>query len=567
MNLRRVLESRLDAALRAAGVSQGSAQLAPAARPEFGDYQANGIMAAAKRSGRNPRELAAAVIDAAQLDDMAAAVEIAGPGFINVRLRDSFMAATLASGALLEAEPERRRIVVDYSSVNLIKEMHVGHLRSTIIGDALCRIFEALGHDVVRQNHVGDWGTQFGMVLAYLDETGASSELLADLEEFYIAAKRRFDADVDFAHRARQRVVALQSGDPETLRLWRRFIEISLSHCDAVYRRLGVSLRREHVHGESAYNDDLPQIVDALRQRGLLEESQGAKCVFLDEFKGRDGSPLPVIVQKSDGGYLYATTDLAGVRYRCGTLHADRVLIVVGAEQNLHLRQVFAVAGRAGFSSAECRLEHVAFGMMLGRDGRKFSTREGGAVKLLALLDEAEERAFALVTSKNPEVAEAERRAIARVVGVGALKYADLSKNRTSNYTFDWDQMLSFEGNTAPYLQYAYTRIQSLFRRAGTAPEALSAAPQIVDATERQLALNLLRLQEVVEQAAEDAMPHYLCTHLYELAASYMQFYERCPVLTAEAARRDSRLTLCRRTAEALQTGLSLLGIDTIDRM
>jgi arginyl-tRNA synthetase len=567
MNLRRLIETRLDAALRAAGVSDGSAQLAPAARPEFGDYQANGIMAAAKRGGRNPRELAAAVIGAAQLDDVAAALEMAGPGFINVRLRDGFMAAALASAALLEAAPERKRIVVDYSSVNLIKEMHVGHLRSTIIGDALCRIFEALGHDVDRQNHVGDWGTQFGMVLAYLDETGASSELLADLEEFYIAAKRRFDADVDFAHRARQRVVALQSGDPETLRLWRRFIEISLSHCDAVYERLGVSLRREHVHGESAYNDDLPLVVDALQQRGLLEESQGAKCVFLEEFKGRDGSPLPVIVQKSDGGYLYATTDLAGVRYRCGTLRADRVLIVVGAEQNLHLRQVFAVAERAGFSSAACQLEHVAFGMMLGRDGRKFSTREGGAVKLLALLDEAEERAFALVTSKNPELTETERRAISRVVGVGALKYADLSKNRTSNYTFDWDQMLSFEGNTAPYLQYAYTRIQSLFRRAGTAPEAFTAAPQIVDPTERQLALNLLRLQEVVEQAAADAMPHYLCTHLYELAASYMQFYERCPVLSAEAALRDSRLTLCRRTAEALQTGLSLLGINTIDRM
>jgi arginyl-tRNA synthetase len=506
-------------------------------------------------------------VAAARLDDLAAKVDVAGPGFINVTLRDDYLARRLRDAALITPVPQLQTIVVDYSSVNLIKEMHVGHLRSTIIGDALCRIFEALGHTVIRQNHVGDWGTQFGMVLAHLEDTGASSELLSDLERFYIDAKQRFDADVDFAQRARQRVVALQSGDPDTLHLWRRFIEISLSHCDAVYARLGVTLRREDIHGESAYNDDLPQIVADLDAQGLLEDSQGAKCVFLDEFTGRDGSPLPVIVQKSDGGYLYATTDLAGVRYRCGKLHADRVLIVVGAEQNLHLRQVFALARRAHFARPECSLEHVPFGNMLNKDGRKFSTRAGGAVKLMDLLDEAEERAFALVTSKSPDTPDADRRAIARVVGIGALKYADLSKNRTTNYVFDWNQMLSFDGNTAPYLQYAYSRICSLFRRADIERMTFEAEPAIGEAPERELALNLLRLQEVIEQAAQDAMPHYLCTHLYALAASYMQFYERCPVLTADPAVRLGRLALCKRTADALAAGLGLLGIETVERM
>jgi arginyl-tRNA synthetase len=568
MNLRAEIEARIERALRSLGVDDAPAQVVPAARPEFGDYQVNGIMSAAKRLGRKPRELATATVAAAALDDLAERADVAGPGFINVTLRDDYIAARLGADRLeLQTSAAPQTIVVDYSSVNLIKEMHVGHLRSTIIGDALCRIFEALGHRVIRQNHVGDWGTQFGMVLAHLEETGASSELLSDLEAFYVAAKQRFDSDVAFAHRARQRVVALQSGDPDTLRLWQRFIEISLSHCDAVYTRLGVSLNREHVRGESAYNEDLPEIVQALERQGLLEDSQGAKCVFLDEFKGRDGSPLPVIVQKSDGGYLYATTDLAGVRHRCGTLRADRVLVVVGAEQSLHLRQVFAVARRAGFARPECRLEHVPFGNMLNKDGRKFSTRAGGTVKLMELLDEAEERAYALVTSKTPELSQQERREIARVVGVGALKYADLSKNRTTNYVFDWDQMLSFDGNTAPYLQYAYTRIRSLFRRAGIDPDGASAAPRVGDPAERRLALQLLRLQEVVEQAAADAMPHYVCTHLYEIAASYMQFYERCPVLNADAAVRDARLALCRRTGDALDAGLALLGIETIERM
>jgi arginyl-tRNA synthetase len=568
MNLRREIEARIDAALHEADACDASAQLVPAARPEFGDYQANGIMTAAKGAGRNPRELATAVAAAARLDDIAETVEIAGPGFINVKLRHDFIASALGAGVpLISTVSNPETIVVDYSSVNLIKEMHVGHLRSTIIGDALCRMLEALGHTVIRQNHVGDWGTQFGMVLTYLEETGASSELLSDLEQFYVTAKQRFDTDVDFAHRARGRVVALQSGDPDTLRLWHRFLEISLSHCDAVYDRLGVSLTRDHIRGESAYNDDLPLIVEELRQKNLLADSQGAKCVFLDEFKGRDGSPLPVIVQKSDGGYLYATTDLAGVRYRCRSLNADRVLIVVEARQSLHLRQVFAVAERAGFSRPECRLEHVPFGSVLGKDGRKLSTRDGGVVKLMDLLDEAEDRALTLVTSKNPDLPQHERTAIARVVGIGALKYADLSKNRTSNYTFDWDQMLSFDGNTAPYLQYAYTRIRSLFRRAGIDPESVTAKPLINEPAERQLGLNLLRMQEIIEQAAADAMPHYICTHLYELASSYMQFYEQCPVLTADPAIRDSRLALCRYTADALKTGLGLLGIATIERM
>lgn len=566
MNMRQLLEQRLDDALVRIGVAGAGAQVATAARPEFGDYQANGMMGAAKREGRKPRELAQAVVAAATLDDIVEAPEIAGPGFINLRLRPEFLSSALGT-ALAGPAPETQTIVIDYSAPNLAKEMHVGHLRSTILGDAMARILDHLGHDVIRQNHLGDWGTQFGMLLAHLEETGAASDELADLEQFYVAAKQRFDSDVEFADRARRRVVALQSGDPDTHALWRQFIDISVAHCDAVYRRLDVTLRHTHIRGESAYNDDIPEVLEQLRKQGLLEESQGAQCVYLDQFKARDGEPLPLIVRKSDGGYLYASTDLAAVRYRCRTLRADRVLYVVGTEQSLHFQQVFAVARRAGFCSEQTSLEHIQHGSILGKDGRKFSTREGGTVKLVALLDEAEQRAYTLVSEKSPGLDEAERRNIAHAVGIGALKYADLSKNRISNYVFDWDQMLSFDGNTAPYLQYAYTRIRSLFRRGGVDPATLEGEPAISEEPERQLAVNLMRLQEVLEQVVVDVMPSHLCTYLHALAASYMQFYERCPVLSAGQAQRRSRLLLCRRTADTLQLGLRLLGIETVERM
>lgn len=567
MNLKQNLSERVGAALTAAAGEPAPPVVQVAARPEFGDYQANGVMGAAKRGKRNPRELAAEVVAQADLGGLAAAVEIAGPGFLNITLDDSFLASALDREPLIEAAGHPLRIVVDYSAPNLAKEMHVGHLRSTIIGDAMARILEALGNTVLRQNHVGDWGTQFGMLVTFLNETGANSEELADLESFYRQAKARFDGDSEFADRSRRAVVGLQSGDPEILDRWRRFIRISLSHCETVYRRLDTTLRPEHVMAESAYNDDLGNVVADLDAAGLLEESDGARCVFLEGFTGKSGDPLPLIVQKSDGGYLYATTDLAAVRHRAGTLAADRVLYFTDARQALHFRQVFAAAERAGFSRPDMKLEHHPFGAMLGTDGKPFRTRAGEVVKLTELLDEAEARALALVTEKNPDLDDAERREIARVVGIGAVKYADLSKNRTSDYVFDWDQMLSFDGNTAPYLQYAYARIQSVFRRGGIDPASLDGEVVIGEPTEHALAVLLLRLQETLEQVAEDGLPHMLCAYLYDLAAAFTRFYEACNVLNAEPAVKASRLRLCRRTAETLKTGLGLLGIETVERM
>jgi arginyl-tRNA synthetase len=567
MNLKRLLNERLAAALQASLGEPAPAVLQQAARPEFGDYQANGVMGAAKRTRQNPRALAEAVLANADLGGIADRSEIAGPGFINVTLNDDFLARVVEQEPPLMSLAERERVVVDYSSPNLAKEMHVGHLRSTIIGDALARVLEALGHHVVRQNHVGDWGTQFGMLLTFLDESGANSELLADLEDFYRAAKARFDSDTDFAERSRRTVVGLQRGDPAIREQWQRFIDLSLSHCQELYDRLGVTLTPADVMAESAYNDDLAQVVRALTEQGLLRESDGARCVFLDEFKGKDGEVLPLIVQKTDGGYLYATTDLAAIRYRADRLQADRVLYLTDARQALHFRQVFAVAQRAGFVRPGMRLEHHPFGAMLGADGKPFKTREGAVVKLTELLDEAEARALAVVGSKNPDLPEAERREIARVVGIGAVKYADLSKNRGSDYVFDWDQMLSFEGNTAPYLQYAYTRVRSIFRRGGIDENALTGSIVLQAPEEHALAVALLRLQETVEQVADDAHPHYLCAYLYELATQFSRFYEACPILNADEAVRASRLLLCRRTAETLSLGLGLLGIETVERM
>ena len=420
------------------------------------------------------------------------------------------------------------------------------------------------GYDVVRQNHVGDWGTGFGRLVAHLNDTGEDSEALGDLERFYTEASTRFDGDPAFADRARQVVVDLQSGDAETLARWRRYIDISMSHCQAVYERLGVSLRPEHVRGESAYNDDLDDIVDDLSAKELLTEDEGALCAFLDEFRGKDGEVVPIIVRKSDGGYLYHSTDLAAVRYRTGALQAERVLYIVDARQSLHFRQLFALARQAGYDRG-VSLEHHPFGMMLGPDGRPFKTREGSGTRLLDFLDEATERARELVQAKNPALGAQEMDRVARAVGIGAVKYADLSKNRTGDYVFDWHAMMSFEGNTAPYLQYAYARIQSLFERGGVDAASLTGMPTIREPEEHALALQLARFQETLEQVAGTVMPHHLCTYLYDLAASFMRFYENCPVLDSDA--RDDRLLLCRHTAATLSRGLNLLGIETVERM
>jgi arginyl-tRNA synthetase len=569
MNVRALIGERIEAALAETGNPGAPALVQPASRPEFGDYQANGVMGAAKRSGTKPRELADAVLKAAALDDVAAGVEVAGPGFLNITLADDFLSAQLLPEDRMSAVEHPQTVVVDYSSPNLAKAMHVGHLRSTIIGDAVARVLEALGHTVIRQNHVGDWSTQYGMLLTHITETGADSNTLSDLEDFYREAKARFDADPDFAERSRQTVVRLQSGDPDTRAHWSRFIDISLSHCQAIYDRLGVKLTAADVAAESAYNDALPEVIEALRASGLLEESDGALCVFLDEFTGKDDQPLPVIVRKSDGGYLYATTDLAAIAHRSRTLHADRAMYFTDARQALHFRQVFAVARTAGLAAPEMRLDHLPFGNMLGKDGTPFKTREGGVVRLEELLDEAEVRAYALVGEKSPDLPETERRQIARAVGIGAIKFADLSKNRTSDYVFDWDQMLSFEGNTAPYLQYAYSRIRSVFRRGDVQPDALDTPARVEMSTpeERGLAVMLVRFQEVLEQVATEACPHFLCAYLYELASAFTRFYEACPILTADEPLRASRLFLADRTATTLEQGLGLLGIETMERM
>ncbi len=575
MTIRQLLDDRISAALQAAGAPDSvSAIVKPSARPEFGDYQANGVMAAAKQLRMNPRELAAKALEQLDISELADKVEIAGPGFLNIHLKPEWLAQRLVSAPAVAAVKQAaspQRVVVDYSGPNLAKEMHVGHLRSTIIGDAVVRVLEHLGHTVIRQNHVGDWGTQFGMLLAHMAdlkaEGGELSMQLADLETFYRAAKQRFDAEPAFAQRAREYVVRLQSGDAECLQLWQQFIDISLHHCEAVYTRLGVSLTRADVQAESSYNADLAQIVTDLQAAGLLVESQGAQCAFLEEFRNKDDSITPLIVQKSDGGYLYATTDLAALRYRGGQLAAERMLYFVDVRQGLHFQQVFALGRKAGFVGAAVALEHMAFGNMLGEDGKPFKTRTGGTVKLVDLLEEAEERAFVLVTDKNPDFSATERRAIAQKVSIAAVKYADLSKNRNSDYIFSWESMLSFEGNTAPYLQYAYARIQSIFRKAGEQPAM--GEIQLLEPAERTLAVKLLQLDEVIESVARDGLPNQLCTYLYELSGNFMSFYENCPILKDDVAKeiRDSRLRLADLTAQTLKTGLGLLGIEVLERM
>ncbi len=579
MNVKQELAKRIEAALQAAGAPEGSeALIAQAARPDFGHYQANGVMGAAKKLKMNPRELAQKVVDSAEISDIAEPLEIAGPGFINIRLKPQWLGAQLDAtisdenlGTCGDVTP--KRVVVDYCGPNLAKEMHVGHLRSTIIGDAIARVLEFLGNDVIRQNHVGDWGTQFGMLIAYMDRLAAAGEgeltaELKDLERFYQAAKKLFDTDEEFAQTARENVVKLQGGDEHCLASWKAYIDESLNHCDTVCERLGVNLSREDVRAESSYNDDLAAVVADLDSAGMLTESQGAQCVFLDGFTNKDGEPLPVIVQKSDGGYLYSTTDLAGLRYRSGELKADRILYVVDARQALHFKQILQTARQAGFLADNVAAEHVGFGTMMGDNGKPFKTRDGGTVKLMALLDEAHLRAFTLVNEKLPDVDQAQRLEIARVVGIGAVKYADLCQNRSSDYVFSWEKMLSFEGNTAPYMQYAYARVKSLFRK-GDVSEADATGPiTIAEPAEMTLAVKLSQFAEIIEMVADDGLPNILCGYLFDLAGAFMSFYEACPVLKAEnPAIVTSRLTLSLLTSRILKKGLDLLGIETLEQM
>ena len=568
MHIRSLLTERIEAAFADLGL-EGPALLQAASRPEFGDYQANGVMAAAKRAGQNPREVAQRVIDALDLTDIAQELSIAGPGFINITLAPGFIAQANTTPKHT-AQPQC--VVVDYSGPNLAKEMHVGHLRSTIIGDCIARVLESLGHKVIRQNHVGDWGTQFGMLLTFMAEQGAASDSLADLENFYRQAKQRFDDDKDFQERSRRAVVQLQSGDADMLVQWQQFIDISMSHCQELYDRLGIDLTHADIDGESSYNDDLKNTVDHLAEQGLLTESDGAQCVFLDEFKSKKGEPLPVIVQKSDGGFLYSTSDLACLRRRIGDFNADRVLYFVDARQALHFKQVFAVAAAGGISNSAVELVHMPFGTMLGKDNKPFKTRQGALVKLADLLDEAVKRAEQLlmdrgVQSKNPDIDDAELASLAETIGIGAVKYADLSKNRTSDYVFDWDQMLSFDGNTAPYLLYAYSRTRSIFTRGDIDPNALPDQVVSVDEPERRLAAAIAGYQDLLEQVAQEGYPHQLCAYLYDLAGRFTQFYEQCPILSSEDDTKVRRLALTKQTGDVLSHGLHLLGIGVAERM
>ena len=637
MNLYQTVEREAQAAFAAAGIADSPVVLQPTKNAEHGDFQINGVMGAAKKAKQNPRELAQKVAEALADNAVIESAEVAGPGFINLRLRPEFLAqnihAALNDARFGVAKTDKpQTVVIDYSSPNLAKEMHVGHLRSSIIGDSISRVLEFMGNTVIRQNHVGDWGTQFGMLVAYLVEQQKDNAAfeLADLEQFYRAAKVRFDEDPAFADTAREYVVKLQGGDETVLALWKQFVDISLSHAQAVYDTLGLKLRPEDVAGESKYNDDLQPVVDDLVQKGLAVEDDGAKVVFLDEFKNKEGEPAAFIVQKQGGGFLYASTDLACLRYRIGRLKADRLLYVVDHRQALHFEQLFTTSRKAGYLPEDAKAEFIGFGTMMGKDGKPFKTRSGDTVKLVDLLDEAINRAEQVVKEKNPkwqltteledglkkissltnsdnlknklkynlenkkleitlendvvyhlpidkidkivrgaeeytDTALSDAEKIARVVGIGAVKYADLSKNRTSDYVFDWDAMLSFEGNTAPYLQYAYTRVQSVFRKAGewdaTAPTVLT------EPLEKQLAAELLKFEDVLQSVADTAYPHYLAAYLYQIATLFSRFYEACPILKSEGATRNSRLQLAKLTGDTLKQGLELLGIDVLDVM
>jgi arginyl-tRNA synthetase len=539
-----------------------------------GDFASNLALMLAKPAAMKPRDLAEKLVAALPAEAQINKVEIAGPGFLNFfqnsdALAQRLEAALTDSKLAVRKSSPAQRVVVDLSSPNLAKEMHVGHLRSTIIGDAVARVLEFLGDSVIRQNHVGDWGTQFGMLLAYLEENPAVAENgLSDLEQFYRAAKKRFDDSPGFADRARELVVQLQAGEENCLRLWHRFNDISLSHCQKVYDRLGVKLSMADVKGESAYNADLSGIVETLKEKGLLSESEGAQCVFMDEFKNAEGNPLPVIVQKAGGGYLYATTDLAAMRYRSQQLQADRVLYFVDQRQALHFQMAFEVARRAGFVDAGMQLEHMGFGTMNGADGRPFKTRDGGTVKLIDLLDEAEDRAYNLVKGKNPELSENELRSIARAVGIGAVKYADLSKHRSSDYSFNFELMLSFEGNTAPYLLYAYTRAASIFRKLGRGIEEIGGQISLQTEAEQALGGKLAQFAELLNSVAEKGTPHLLCNYLYDLAGLFSSFYENCPILSSEdEVVRNSRLRLAALSGRTLKQGLELLGLQPLERM
>ena len=577
MNIQSILSEKIKQAMLAAGAdSQCEALVRQSGKVQFGDYQANGIMPAAKKLGLNPREFAQKVLEKAELQDIAEKTEIAGPGFINIFLKNAWLAENINNAVkdpkLGIHNHDKQTVVADYSSPNVAKEMHVGHLRSTIIGDAVVRTLEFLGNHVIRANHVGDWGTQFGMLIAYLEkmENEHASEMeLSDLEAFYRAAKKHYDEDPVFAEQARNYVVKLQSGDEYCRTMWKKLVHITMQQNQHNYDRLNVTLTDKDVMGESLYNPMLPGIVEDLKKQGLAIEDDGALVVYLDEFKNKDGDPMGVIVQKKDGGFLYTTTDMAAAKDRYETLKADRALVFSDTRQSQHMQQAWLITRKAGYVPDSFQLEHKNFGMMLGKDGKPFKTRSGDTVKLADLLDEAIERAGVLISQKSTALSDQEKADVIEAVGIGSVKYADLSKNRTTDYVFDWDNMLSFEGNTAPYMQYAYTRIRSIFNRSQIAlSEVEQAQLSITDEKERALAIKLLQFEEAIQIVAKDGTPHVLCAYLYELAGVFSSFYEHCPILNNEDQQvKLSRLKLALLTERTLKQGLDLLGIKTVEKM
>jgi arginyl-tRNA synthetase len=570
-----VLAERVRTALAAAfGAEYADAD--PVIRPSaFADYQANVALPLAKRLGRAPRDVAAEIARHLDLEDVCREVDVSGPGFINFTLRDEWIARQAAG--LLEdrrlgvpvADPAQN-VVVDYSSPNVSKEMHVGHLRTTVVGDAIVRILGYLGHDVIRANHLGDWGTQFGLLIEHLLDVGedtARQQLSAgEINAFYQAARVKFDRDPAFADRSRNKVVLLQRGDKETLRLWRVLVDDSKQYYNTIYRRLGITLTDDDLAPESFYNSMLASVCDELQRDGIAVISNGALCAFPPGFTGRDGEPLPMILRKSDGGYGYDTTDLAAIWYRIRDLKADRLIYVVGAEQSLHFRMLFAVARQAGWLTDDVSAEHAVIGLVSGAAGGRIRTRSGEQVKLITLIDEAVERAGRVIADRYDDPAL--RQQIAEAVGIGALKYGDLSVARDSGYVFDFDRMLALTGNTGPYLQYATARIRSIFRRAGLDPDKVTPRLHLTEGAERALALTALGFGAAVFGAGRRAEPHLLAAFLFDIASSFTTFYETCPVLNAPSPElRDSRLALCALALRILTTGLGLLGIPVPDRM
>lgn len=555
--------------------------LAPATNPKFGDYQCNLAMSLAKTLKDKPRAIATKIVDNLDISDICELPEIAGPGFINLTLKPAYLEDRLKANAPdqrlgIPVNPHPEPIVIDFSSPNIAKEMHVGHLRSTIIGDCLARVLEFQGNKVLRLNHVGDWGTQFGMLITYLREvhpealTTADSLDLGDLVAFYRQAKKRFDEDEDFKEKSRQEVVRLQAGAADSNRAWELLCEQSRREFQVIYDLLDIKLTER---GESFYNPMLPGVVEDLDKLGLLEENQGAQCVFVEGFANKDGEPLPLIVQKTDGGYNYATTDLAALRHRIETEGAKRLIYVTDAGQSNHFAHVWQVARKAGWIPDTVQVVHVPFGLVLGEDGKKLKTRSGDTVRLRDLLDEAVNRARADLETRIKEENRSETEEfianVSRIVGLSAVKYADLSQNRTSGYVFSFDKMLALQGNTAPYMLYAYARIKSISRKGGIDFENLGSDAKVIleEETELVLAKHLLQLPEIVEMVGTELLPNRLCQYLFELSQKYNQFYDRCPVLQAEEPKRTSRLVLCDLTARTLKLGLSLLGISVVERM